>query len=131
MDGAFLAQLVSIFGAGTKFEEWLNTVGIQTAEDFSLITSEERFVDDEISKPAKTWGVPMEIKDRVNIRKLWKRCRMEDDTTAATGQSDLTEFDKGLPDKTRKTCEQLFLTKHGYSLPPGRRLVGTQAAPIH
>ena len=131
MEGAFKAQLVGIFGADTKFEKWLETVGIQTAEDFSLITSEERLVDEEISKPAKTAGVPMEIKDKVNIRKLWKRCRIEDDTTASTGQSDLTEFDKGLPDKTRKTCEQLFLSKHGYPLPPGRRLVGTQAAPIH
>ena len=112
MEGAFKAQLVSIFGADTKFEKWLETVGIQTAKDFSLITSKERLVaghdqaqraygdqDEEISKPAKAKGVPMEIKD---------------DTTASSGQSDLTEFDKGLPDKTRKSCEQLFLSKHGY-----------------
>ena len=50
---------------------------------------------------------------------------------AASGQTDLTEFDKGLPERTRKSCEQLFLNKHGYALPLGRRLVGTQTAPIH
>ena len=55
----------------------------------------------------------------------------DDDTVAASGLSDLTEFDKGLPERTRKSCEQLFLNKHGYALPPGRRLVGTQTAPIH
>ena len=131
MDGAFKAQLVSFFGPDTKFEAWLNNNRIQTAEDFALTTSEERLVDEEISKPAKADGVPMEIKDRVNVKKLWKACRKDDDTAASSGQSDLTEFDKGLPERTRKSCEQLFLNKHGYSLPPGRRLVGTQAAPIH
>ena len=35
-----------------------------------------------------------------------------------------------MPERTRKSCEQLFLNKHGYALPPGRKLVGTQAAPI-
>ena len=73
----------------------------------------------------------MEIKDKVNVKKLWKACRKDDDTVAASGLSDLTEFDKGLPERTRKSCEQLFLNKHGYALPPGRRLVETQTAPIH
>ena len=67
MDGAFKAQLVSFFGPDTKFEAWLNNIRIQTAEDFALTTSEERLVDEEISKPAKADGVPMEIKDRVNV----------------------------------------------------------------
>ena len=102
MEGAFKAQLVSIFGPGSKFELWLTKISIQTAEDFALITSEERLVDEEITKPAKADGVPMEIKDKVNVKKLWKACRKEDDTTASSGQSDLTEFDKGLPDRTRK-----------------------------
>ena len=105
-------------------------VKIWTPEDFALICSEERLVDDEIVKPAAADGVPMEIKDKVNVKKLWKACRKDDDTVAASGLSDLTEFDKGLPERTRKSCEQLFLNKHGYGLPPGRRLVGTQTAPI-
>ena len=88
-------------------------------------------MDEEIVKPAAADGVPMEIKDKVNVKKLWKACRKDDDTVAASGLSDLTEFDRGLPERTRKSCEQLFLNKHGYALPPGRRLVGTQAAPIH
>ena len=61
-------------------------------------------------------GVPMEIKDKVNVKKLWKACRKDDDTVAASGMSDLTEFDKGLPERTRKSCEQLFVNKHGYAL---------------
>ena len=81
-------------------------------------------VDDEIVKPAAADGVPMKIKDTVNVKKLWKACRKDDDTVAASGLSDLTEFDKGLPERTRKSCEQLFLNKHGYALPPVRRLVG-------
>ena len=131
MDGAFKAQVVNVFEADSQFEAWLVKVKIWTAEDFALMCSEERLVDEEIVKPAKADGVPMEIKDKVNVKKLWKTCRKDDDTVAASGLSDLTEFDKGLPERTRKSCEQLFLNSHGYALPPGRRLVGTQAAPIH
>ena len=131
MDSAFKVQVVKIFGEESKFEAWLNTVKIGTAEDFALMCAEEKAVDDEIIKPAKSDGVTMEIRDKVNIKKLWKACRKDDDTVAATGLADMTEFDKGLPERTRKSCEQLFLAKHGYALPPGRRLVGTQAAPIH
>ena len=126
MDSAFKTQVVNIFEADSKFE-----VKIWTAEDFAVICSEERLVDDEIVKPAAADGVPVEIKDKVNVKKLWKACRKDDDTVAASGLSDLTEFDKGLPERTRKSCEQLFLNKHGYALPPERRLVGTQTAPIH
>ena len=50
---------------------------------------------------------------------------------AASGLSDVTEFDIGLSQRTSKLCEQLFLNKHGYALPPGRSMVGTQAEPIH
>ena len=124
MDSAFKAQVVNIFGADSKFEAWLAKVKIWTAEDFALNCSEERLVDDEIVKPAAADGVLMEIKDKVNVKKLWKACRKDDDTVASSGLSDLTEFDKGLPERTRKSCEQLFLNKHGYALPPGRRLVG-------
>ena len=131
MEGAFGAQVVGIFEAESKFEAWLGRNKIWTAEEFALICSEERLVDEEILKPAAADGVPMEIKDKINIKKLWKACRKDDDTVTASGLSDLTEFDKGLPERTRKSCEQLFLNKHGYALPPGRRLVGTQAAPIH
>ena len=131
MDGAFKAQVVNVFEADSKFEAWLVKVKIWTAEDFALMCSEERLVDEEIVKPAKADGVPMEIKDKVNVKKLWKTCRKDDDTVAASGLSDLTEFDKGLPERTRKSCERLFSNSHGYALPPGRRLVGTQAAPIH
>ena len=74
--------------------------------------------------PTTSSAPPQEIK-------LWKACRKDDDTVAASGLSDLTEFEKGLPERTRKSCEQLFLNRHGYALPPERRLVGTQAAPIH
>ena len=130
MDSAFKAQVVNIFGADSKFEAWLTKVKIWTAEDFAVTCSEERLVDD-IVKPAAADGVPREIKDKVNVKKLWKACRKDDDTVAASGLSDLTEFDKGLPERRRKSCEQLFLNKHGYALPPGRRLVGTQAGPIH
>ena len=130
MDSAFKAQVVNIFEADSKFEAWLVKVQIWTAKDFALICSEERLVDEEIVKPAAADGVPMEIKDKVNVKKLWKACRKDDETVAASGLSDLTEFDKGLPERSRKSCEQLFLNKHGYALPPARRLVGTQAAPI-
>ena len=125
MDGAFRAQIVQIFEQGSKFEAWLTKVKIWTAEDFGLLCSEERQVDEEIIKPAKADGVPAEIKDKVNILKLWKACRKEDDTLATSGLSVLTDFEKGLPERTRKTCEQLFSDCHGYALPPGRRLVGT------
>ena len=118
MDSPFKAQVVNIFEADSKFEAWLVKVKIWTAEDFALTCSEERLVDEEIV------GDPMEIKDKVNVKKLWKACRKDDDTVAASGLSDLTEFDKGLPERSRKWCEQLFLNKR-------RRLVGTQAAPIH
>ena len=129
MEGAFRALVVSIFEADSKFEAWLGWNKIWTAEDFALICSEERLVDEEVLKPAAAEGVPMEIKDKINIKKLWKACRKDDNTVAASGLSDLTEFDKGLPERTRKLCEQRFLNKHGYALPPGRRLVETQAAP--
>ena len=112
-------------------EDWLLKIQIFTAEDYALMCSEERQIDEEIVKPAKADGVPMDIKDKVNAKKLWKLCRKEDDSLESSGLADLTEFEKGLPDRTRKTCEQLFLDHHGYALPPGRRLVGTQAAPIH
>lgn len=131
MDSAFKSQMSTIFGEDSKFQVWLEKVKIYTAEDFSLMCSEERLVDEEIAKPALAAGVPMEIKDKVNAKKLWKACRRDDDTVASSGLADLTEFEKGLPERTRKSCEQLFLSKHGYALPPGRRLVGTQAAPIH
>ena len=75
MDSAFKAQVVNIFGADSKFEAWLAKVKIWTAEDFALIRSEERLVDDEIVKPAAADGVPVEIKDKVNVKKLWKACR--------------------------------------------------------
>ena len=60
-------------------------VKIWTAEDFALVCSEERLVDEEIVKPAAADGVPVEIKDKVNVKKLWKACRKDDDTVAASG----------------------------------------------
>ena len=121
MESAFKAQVVNIFGADSKFEAWLVKVKIWTAEDFAIICSEKRLVDEEVVKPAAADGVPTKIKDTVNVRKLWKTCRKDDDTVVASGLSDLTEFDKGSPEHTRKLCEQLFVNKHGYALPPGRR----------
>ena len=128
MDSAFKAQVVNIFEADSKFEAWLAKVKIWTAEEFALTCSEERLVDDEIVKPAAADGVPMEIKDKVNVKKLWKACRKDDDTVAASGLSDLTEFDKGLPERTRKSCEQLFLNEHGYALPPEKAGVNPNRA---
>ena len=52
MEGAFRAQVVGIFEAESKFEAWLERNKIWTAEDFALICSEERLVDEEILKPA-------------------------------------------------------------------------------
>ena len=52
MDSAFKAQVVNIFEADSKFEAWLAKVKIWTADDFALICSEERLVDDDIVKPA-------------------------------------------------------------------------------
>ena len=130
VEGAFRALVVSIFEADSKFEALLGGNKIWTAEGFALICSEERLVDEEVLKPAAAEGVPMEIKDKINIKKLWKACRKDDNTVAASGLSDLTEFDKGLPERTRKLCEQRFLNENGYALPPGRRLVETQATPI-
>ena len=131
MEDAFKAQVVNIFEADSKFEASLARNKFLTAEDFALICSKERLVDEEFFKPAAADGVHLEIKDKINIKKLWKACRKDDDTVAASGLSNLTEFDKGFPERTRKSCVQLFLNKHGYALPPGRRLVGTKAAPIY
>ena len=77
MEDAFRAQVVSIFEADSKFEAWLGRNKIWTAEDFALICSEERLVDEEILKPAAADG-----RDKINIKKLWKACRKDDDVAA-------------------------------------------------
>ena len=56
-------------------------------------------------------------------------CKADD--TAGHGHAENAESEEGLPEKARKSSEAAWLQKHGYALPPGRRLVSTQMGPIH
>ena len=65
---------------------------------------------------------------KVALRKLWKLARAEE--TTDNRATDMAESAEGLPDKVRKSCDALWLEKHGYALMPGRKLVGQQLRPM-
>ena len=80
--------------------------------------------------PAKTGGIdtdPLAIK--IAFKKLWKRSRSEE--KEGSKSTDTTESQEGLDERTRKSCETTWKSKHGFPLAPGRRLVSTQLVPMH
>ena len=127
----FKTLITSTFGEdGEKVATWMSRECVLSAEDFSMLACEEKEVDASIIAPAKAAGVHEDaLKHRVAFKKLWRLCKADD--SANHGQAENAESEEGLPEKARKSSEATWLQKHGYALPPGRRLVSTHMGPMH
>ena len=126
----FKKMVVAIFGEASKTEDWLAKEGLLAKEDFGLLATDEKDVTTVIVPVAKAGGVPTEaLLEQVRFKKLWKACRVEDRTLV--GLADSSESDVGLDERVRRTCEQTWQKRHGFTIPAGRLLVSTQMAPMH
>ena len=113
-----------------EFKSWLIKEKVFTAEEYGLMAANEEACQAEIIDPATTAGAfGGEICMKIRIKMLWKLCRCED--AKENKASDVAESQDGLPDKVRKSMDQLYLKQHGMALSPGRRLVSTQLRPMH
>ena len=130
LEPGFVALVKACFDESAKVLSWLEDEGIRTAEDFALLACEEWEVGDKITEPAKTAGAHgNRLKEQIAFKKLWIRCRGVDEETGTAGEA--AETETGLCDRARKSCETGWVQKHGYTLSPARRLVGTQMGPMH
>ena len=115
-----------------KIIDWLSAEGVKSCEDFGLLATEEKEVATLIFPAANAAGIKTDkILTQIQFKKLWSACRKASIGSNSSGVNEEGESNTPLDEKTRKSCEALWVENHGYSLSAGRRLVLTQMHVMH
>ena len=119
-----------VCGEDSKLEEWLTSEGLTTVEDVALLAVDEAAVDRTVIPAAKAKGMPTEqLRDVVNVKKVWKACRtsMTGTTSGGTG----FDGDVPLPEGIKKECDSLWGQQHNFTIGACRLLIPCQQNPLH
>ena len=130
LEAAWEACVKGCFDQPDKIFKWLQDEKIRTSEDYGLLAVNEVEIGPNIIAPAKAASAHADkLAEKISFKKLWLRCKADEKDGGTSGEAAETEL--ALCDRTRKTCEVSWKSKHGFTLHPGRRLVYTQMNPMH
>ena len=129
MDARFQLLVKGLFGAESKFEEFLKDEAILTIEDYRLYGKAEDLIEERINKPATAKGIAFAtMGEATRPTKLWLLCldAMKKPAVSSTGvASAMAPLEDGsLPPHVSAPLDTAWAQSYRLKLGPSRVLVG-------